>query len=543
MESILCEFEYEMESNCNKKLRTDYSSLLKCWSIIKSSELIIEKGYQELKRFKANINDKAIHRLISTLESHSQRNEYKSSFDQTIILWNKTIDQFIHQSNYFAAAECLENLAEIELKFGKEDNKKESINKLVKAAQYYSRSNEHNLSISAFKRAIIIAESTQRIDFNLIVKSYEHCSHLYEKLNLHHLAKINQKISKLFDREHKSFTFQQKMSENTSRASTPSTIPIVSEDEESLDFEKSVELNMNGEYESSSDSSNSNTSLKYDCNKKREMPFAVRNETACCSRTSLMSCVFNDSMKTTKHLKNKINSNKLLRQNLRHISNSSNSMNFCDSYDSEDSNESAFNKLIKQSTHCVTKQLLNRNESQRNQNQNYVQSEQLLKSGKRKLKPKENSEELPEKRLIKLMREGLTHNFVIDMFCPLKKLLCTVCNESLLSYRWSIITDHLKSQKHKEFLDKKEPKNVNVLTQSINNDFNIEGSQSDQNRGQIANYGNNVESVDHQFYEYCEQNYESLAIDNNNQKIYPSLGGVPAIVNTPEPQSIDSPFY
>lgn len=49
-----------------KQWRTDYSSLLKCWSVIKTSDLMKEIAYKELKQFKAN--DFAIDRLRSILQ-------------------------------------------------------------------------------------------------------------------------------------------------------------------------------------------------------------------------------------------------------------------------------------------------------------------------------------------------------------------------------------------------------------------------------------------------------------------------------------------
>lgn len=76
-----------------------------------------------------------------------------------------------------------------------------------------------------------------------------------------------------------------------------------------------------------------------------------------------------------------------------------------------------------------------------------------IKTRKRKLKPKEISEELPEKRLIKLKKSKIIHYFIVDTKMPLKRLFCTVCEESIYSYRWSIITDHLNSKKHRESLN------------------------------------------------------------------------------------------
>jgi len=95
---------------------------------------------------------------------------------------------------------------------------------------------------------------------------------------------------------------------------------------------------------------------------------------------------------------------------------------------------------------------------------------------KRKLEPKENSEELPEKRLIKLQKLNLKHNFIIDPKIPLKKLFCITCEESILSYRWSIITDHLKSQKHKEYslnMQNQELTDVQIFTAMDNNNHPI----------------------------------------------------------------------
>ncbi len=67
MDSILSELEKSGNNKCVlKEWRTDYSSLLKCWSLIKTSELIKEIAYKQLKQFRAN--NKAIHRLKSILE-------------------------------------------------------------------------------------------------------------------------------------------------------------------------------------------------------------------------------------------------------------------------------------------------------------------------------------------------------------------------------------------------------------------------------------------------------------------------------------------
>ena len=67
---------------------------------------------------------------------------------------------------------------------------------------------------------------------------------------------------------------------------------------------------------------------------------------------------------------------------------------------------------------------------------------------KRRLKPKEESEESPYKRLMKLTKENIAHTFVVDPRNPLKRLKCLLCKDSVLCYRWSTVTDHLDTKKH-----------------------------------------------------------------------------------------------
>jgi hypothetical protein len=136
---------------------------------------------------------------------------------------------------------------------------------------------------------------------------------------------------------------------------------------------------------------------------------------------------------------------KLLPQNLKLIANSKRVFDSSNS-ESSDSDDTLLYKPSKKIRAQNQKITTNRIISQNIPNP----KAEPQKVRKRKLKPKENSEELPEKRLIKLKKLQLNHNFIIDETMPLKRLFCTVCEESIYSYRWSIVTDHLKSQKHKE---------------------------------------------------------------------------------------------
>ncbi len=55
-----------MDTNEPKKWRTDYSLLLKCWSMLKTSELLTQTARNELKSFTAE--EKAINRLKTFTE-------------------------------------------------------------------------------------------------------------------------------------------------------------------------------------------------------------------------------------------------------------------------------------------------------------------------------------------------------------------------------------------------------------------------------------------------------------------------------------------
>jgi hypothetical protein len=102
----------------------------------------------------------------------------------------------------------LESLAEIELKYGKGDKKRDfsAIYRLKRASTYYRRSSDYKRAIIALRKAIIIAElnrNPNEFNLNFIETSYEECSHLYESIELHHLAKICRKNSNFFSHEEK----------------------------------------------------------------------------------------------------------------------------------------------------------------------------------------------------------------------------------------------------------------------------------------------------------------------------------------------------
>jgi hypothetical protein len=103
----------------------------------------------------------------------------------------------------------LESLAEIELKYGKGDKKRDSaIYKLKRASTYYRRSFENERAIIALRKALIIAElnrNPKEFNLNFIETGYEECSHLYESIEFHHLAKICRKTSNFFSHEEKLF--------------------------------------------------------------------------------------------------------------------------------------------------------------------------------------------------------------------------------------------------------------------------------------------------------------------------------------------------
>ena len=55
-----------MNENEPKKWRKDYAMLLKCWSMIKTSNLLDEMARRQMKSFKAE--EKAINRLKTFIE-------------------------------------------------------------------------------------------------------------------------------------------------------------------------------------------------------------------------------------------------------------------------------------------------------------------------------------------------------------------------------------------------------------------------------------------------------------------------------------------
>ncbi len=102
----------------------------------------------------------------------------------------------------------MESLAEIELKYGKGDKKKDfsAIYRLKRASTYYRRSSDYERAIIALRKAIIFAElnrNPKEFNFNFIETGYEECSHLYESIELYHLAKICHKNSNFFSHEEK----------------------------------------------------------------------------------------------------------------------------------------------------------------------------------------------------------------------------------------------------------------------------------------------------------------------------------------------------
>ena len=55
-----------MEKNEPKKWRKDYSELLKCWALLKESEMLAQMATNQLRKFKAE--EKAINRLKTFVE-------------------------------------------------------------------------------------------------------------------------------------------------------------------------------------------------------------------------------------------------------------------------------------------------------------------------------------------------------------------------------------------------------------------------------------------------------------------------------------------
>ncbi|CAG2111177.1 unnamed protein product [Medioppia subpectinata] len=222
-----------------KKWRTDLSHLFKCWSLIKTSELIKDKAYEELKTFSAD--RRAIERLNQTIK----RNDLKTSFDQTISLWNKAIDQYLNQRNFFAAAECMESLAEIEFKFGDKHAKRVSLSTLLKASKYFKKASQPKRALIVLKRVLTILELSPKNDISIIADRYEDCVQLYLSLDLPHLANVSQKMHQFLDpqkAEKASFCSLDKCKLESydlpmpSRVSTPSTVRTNnSDDEDSYD--------------------------------------------------------------------------------------------------------------------------------------------------------------------------------------------------------------------------------------------------------------------------------------------------------------------
>jgi hypothetical protein len=58
----------DFRSAANKKWRTDYSRLLKCWALIKTSELMKVRAYEELKSFKAD--DRAVQHVNAFIKKY-----------------------------------------------------------------------------------------------------------------------------------------------------------------------------------------------------------------------------------------------------------------------------------------------------------------------------------------------------------------------------------------------------------------------------------------------------------------------------------------
>ena len=100
---------------------------------------------------------------------------------------------------FLAAAECLESLSDIQMNYGSDEQKMESLQTLMRAFKYYKKGLDSKRAIIAAKKALTIFELSSHRDVKTIGKKYEECGQLYEALDLHYLAKLNHKIADYFD--------------------------------------------------------------------------------------------------------------------------------------------------------------------------------------------------------------------------------------------------------------------------------------------------------------------------------------------------------
>jgi len=104
-----------------------------------------------------------------------------------------------------AAAECMENLADIQFKWGDNYDKRESLASLLRAAKYYKKACQPKRALIVLKRVITILELSPKNDKSVIVDKYEDCIQLYRSLDLNHLANVCHKICKSLDEEKTDF--------------------------------------------------------------------------------------------------------------------------------------------------------------------------------------------------------------------------------------------------------------------------------------------------------------------------------------------------
>ncbi|XP_054154507.1 putative uncharacterized protein DDB_G0292292 [Oppia nitens] len=453
--------------------RSHYSRLLKCWSLIKTSDLIKEKAYEELKSFTAD--QKAINRL----KLLQNKNELNPIYEQTINLWHKSINENAKIGNYQAAAECLESLADISLKYGSRNEKRESLSSLIKASDYYTKASQPKQAVLALKRALNIIELSPKNDLTVVADKYRDCVQLYRELDLNNLADISQQICQSVDKQHDNNYSNFPMSADLMRSWSPSTTTYTvttNNSDDDNDMDNSNGQTLGEQIENKEWVQKQIRLLQEECDQLNKLSSNYDNNTNSCN--DLIDNYLFSTMTTNTTTANGIEDYDYYNKSTMNINEKTidNQKNFTDNNNYNNNNEK------KQKLRKNVKQLLKKFKSSPTDNriddnilpqtsesspvgvEKTTTTTATVKKRKRRLKPKELSEESPEKRLIKLSKLQITHHFRIDDKHPAERLVCQLCEESILCYRWSIVTDHLKGRKHNQLVDKQLIVSTNSLS-------------------------------------------------------------------------------
>ncbi|CAG2175093.1 unnamed protein product [Oppiella nova] len=386
----------------------------------------------------------------------------------------------------YTAAECMENLADIQFKWGDNYDKRESLASLLRASKYYKKACQPKRALIVLKRVITILELSPKNDKSVIVDKYEDCIQLYRSLDLNHLANVCHKICKSLDEEKTDFctlnickleSYELSM---PSRVSTPSTVVTNYSDDEDSDNNDWFGGKTVKESIESKEWVQQQIRLLDQSNTCADRPHKDNREDSqqICDDETQVDQYMSQNLKSNSKLK----SNQTLRKNLRQL--------FAETNDERIASKKA-KLLIKPESELFSTPITTEITAIPVATPTPLRAptptpiaesngeQQTKAKRKRRLKPKELSEESPEKRLIKLRKLDIENQFCIDPKAPTERLLCTLCDESILCYRWSIVTDHLKGRKHNDFAAKERlklqhkdlPFNSNMVSTSALSDF------------------------------------------------------------------------